>query len=255
MRHITDAVLVIVCVLTLLPTSASAATHPLGIAHRGSSANCAWTENTVHAFDRCATEADMLEVDLRMSMDGRPVIIHDATLDRTTTAAGRVAERSFSRLRQIPTADGVGRIPSLKVLANIISRSGRMVAIDVKVYPGAKGWRILNSQLGPVRSHVILFSARHNKYIAKAKANGFAAAHYSWPDQPVPTVVQVRRYGDYIWRGPLTDDQVATFHGAGIRTIRRSNSPTAWERFARQRAWAVNTDRIDHYIRWRQGRR
>jgi glycerophosphoryl diester phosphodiesterase len=255
MTLITRALPVIVCALALLPTAASAASQPLGIAHRGSTADCPWTENTVRAFSRCAGAADMLEVDMRLSKDGRPVIIHDATLDRTTTATGKVAARAFTSLRQIPTADGVGRIPSLAVLANTISRSGRMVAVDVKVYPGAKGWRIIDTRLGPVRSRVIFFSARHNKFITKAKAHGFAAAHFSWPDEPVPTVAQVRRYGDYVWRGPLTDAQVATFHDAGIRMIRRSNSPTAWERFARHGAWAVNSDRVDDYMAWRRGAR
>jgi glycerophosphoryl diester phosphodiesterase len=245
---------VIVGALLLLPTAASAASGPLGIAHRGTTADCPWTENTVRAFSHCAGAADMLEVDLRLSGDGRPVIFHDATLDRTTTASGRVAGRTFAALRRIPTADGVGRIPSLAVLVEALRRSGQMVAIDVKVYPGAKGWEILRQRLGPLRSRVIFFSARHNKFITKAKAHGFAAAHFSWPDEPVPTVAQVRRYGDYIWRGPLTDAQVATFHDAGIRMIRRSNSPTAWERFARQGAWAVNSDRVDDYMAWRSAR-
>jgi Glycerophosphoryl diester phosphodiesterase family len=253
-NRIVAAVPVVVCVLTLLPAVASAASGPLGIAHRGSTADCPWTENTFRAFRRCAAVADMLEVDLRLSKDGRPVVIHDRTLDRTTTATGRVGRRTFRALRRIPTADGVGRIPSLETLANEIRHSGRMVAIDVKVYPAAKGWRIISEQLGPVRSKVIFFSARHNRYITKAKAHGFAAAHYSWPDQPVPTVAQVRRYGRYVWRGPLTDAQVARFHEAGVRTIRRSNSPARWEQFARQDAWAVNTDRVDDYTAWRASR-
>jgi len=56
-------------------------------------------ENTIAAFDRGLAEgADGLEFDVRLSRDGVPVVIHDATLDRTTDAAGPVAAHTAREL-------------------------------------------------------------------------------------------------------------------------------------------------------------
>lgn len=77
---------------TSAPASPAAALlaspRPLVIAHRGASA--AAPENTLAAFRLgLAAQADLIELDYHHSRDGVPVVIHDATLDRTTDAAGR----------------------------------------------------------------------------------------------------------------------------------------------------------------------
>jgi glycerophosphoryl diester phosphodiesterase len=60
------------------------------IAHRGASAHA--PENTMPAFERAvAAGAHALELDVRVSADGRAMVIHDATLHRTTGGAGDVA--------------------------------------------------------------------------------------------------------------------------------------------------------------------
>jgi glycerophosphoryl diester phosphodiesterase len=67
------------------------------LGHRGDSANHA--ENSLEAF-RAAVGcgADGVELDVRLSADGEPVVIHDATLDRTTAAAGPVDGRGWREL-------------------------------------------------------------------------------------------------------------------------------------------------------------
>jgi glycerophosphoryl diester phosphodiesterase len=72
------------------------------VAHRGGSALA--PENTMTAF-RLATEAwwaDMLEMDARITRDGHVVVIHDATVDRTTNGTGPVSDFT---LREIQTLD------------------------------------------------------------------------------------------------------------------------------------------------------
>ena len=65
-------------------------THPHLIAgHRGF--RSAYPENTRCAFDAAIGRCDFLELDIRLSRDGEPVIIHDATLHRTSNAA-RIAK-------------------------------------------------------------------------------------------------------------------------------------------------------------------
>ncbi|MGH7506828.1 MAG: glycerophosphodiester phosphodiesterase [Longimicrobiales bacterium] len=74
---------------------------PLLIAHRGGAALA--PENTLAAF-RNATgwwAADMIELDVRATRDGRCVVIHDATVDRTTDGTGAVADFTLDELRRL----------------------------------------------------------------------------------------------------------------------------------------------------------
>jgi glycerophosphoryl diester phosphodiesterase len=73
------------------------ASRPLVFAHRGGAALA--PENTMAAFERgLAAGADGLELDVRLSRDGVPVVHHDATLERTTNLRGRVSAATAAAL-------------------------------------------------------------------------------------------------------------------------------------------------------------
>ena len=68
------------------------------IAHRGASASA--PENTLPAFELAVRQgADAFELDVRLTRDGAPAVIHDATLDRTTSLTGPVGARTLAELR------------------------------------------------------------------------------------------------------------------------------------------------------------
>jgi glycerophosphoryl diester phosphodiesterase len=68
------------------------------IAHRGASASA--PENTLPAFELAVQQgADAFELDVRLTRDGAPVVIHDATLERTTSLTGPVRARTLAELR------------------------------------------------------------------------------------------------------------------------------------------------------------
>ncbi len=73
--------------------------RPLVIGHRGVSAF--YPENTLESFRAAFGEfkADMIEFDVHLSKDGIPVIIHDATLQRTTDAHGYVSKFTVKELK------------------------------------------------------------------------------------------------------------------------------------------------------------
>jgi glycerophosphoryl diester phosphodiesterase len=72
----------------------------LRIAHRGASGHC--PENTRVAFVRAIElGADMIELDCQMTRDGAVVVIHDDTLDRTTSGRGHVRERTLRELKAL----------------------------------------------------------------------------------------------------------------------------------------------------------
>ena len=84
---------------------------PLIIAHRGASAD--EPENTLRAFARAIEQgAQMIELDLDQTADGQVIVMHDATLERTTNLRGRVAELSLAEIRQADAGKGE-RVPTL----------------------------------------------------------------------------------------------------------------------------------------------
>lgn len=74
--------------------------RPLNIAHAGAQGRA--PENTLPAFERAVElGADALEMDLQLSADDEVMVIHDATVDRTTDGTGRVRELTASQLQQL----------------------------------------------------------------------------------------------------------------------------------------------------------
>jgi glycerophosphoryl diester phosphodiesterase len=68
------------------------------IAHRGFSGK--YPENTMLAFEKAAElPIDAIELDVHTTRDGRIVVIHDATLDRTTDRSGRVLDLTYQELK------------------------------------------------------------------------------------------------------------------------------------------------------------
>ena len=74
--------------------------HVMIFAHRGNWRNSA--ENSIQAFQDCINEGlDGIEVDLQMTKDSVLVIMHDETLDRTTTGSGKVSDYTIDELRKL----------------------------------------------------------------------------------------------------------------------------------------------------------
>ena len=73
---------------------------PIVFAHRGASAHA--PENTLAAFALAAQQgAEAIELDAKLSADGHVVVIHDATVDRTTDGHGSVAALPLAALRKL----------------------------------------------------------------------------------------------------------------------------------------------------------
>jgi glycerophosphoryl diester phosphodiesterase len=80
----------------------------LVIAHRGCWKNNA-PENSLGAFRACvAMGVDVVELDVRRTADGVLVVMHDATVDRTTNARGRVADMTAAQIAALRLREGSG---------------------------------------------------------------------------------------------------------------------------------------------------
>src|SRR5882672_9051969 len=74
--------------------------RPLRVAHRGASARA--PENTLAAFaEAVRLGANAIELDVHLTADGVPVVIHDGTVDRTTNGRGDVGRMTLKDLRRL----------------------------------------------------------------------------------------------------------------------------------------------------------
>jgi len=75
-------------------------------------------------------KADAIEIDIQLTRDAVPVLLHDRTVDRTTDGAGRIAELSLRQARALDAGRGE-RIPTLReVLAVVAGRA--LVVLEIK---------------------------------------------------------------------------------------------------------------------------
>jgi len=82
--------------------------RPLVIGHRGASADA--PENTIAAFELALEQgADGIELDVHLTADGQPVVIHDFTLERTTDGAGPVSGRLLRELKRLDAGGWLDR--------------------------------------------------------------------------------------------------------------------------------------------------
>ena len=110
------------------------ADRPLIIGHRGAAADA--PENTLAAFALALEQgADGVELDVQLCADGVPVIIHDATVDRTCNGTGRVADLSLAELRLL-TIDNVHPIPTLD---DLFATFGRRTLYNVELKALGRG--------------------------------------------------------------------------------------------------------------------
>lgn len=112
-------------------------TRPLAISHRGHSIE--YPENTMEAY-RKAVElgAEMIECDVNITRDGELVMMHDATLDRTTNGTGRVNAATWQELQRLDAGAKFNprfantRIPSTRDTLAFFREAGIYGCFEVK---------------------------------------------------------------------------------------------------------------------------
>lgn len=198
------------------------------VAHRGASKFA--PENTLPAIVKAiAMGAQFIELDIRISADGTPVIIHDKTVDRTTNGTGIVGQLSLAELQQLdagswfdPTFAGA-RIPTLEEALAVIA---------------GKACVLWDPKSTPTRPMVALFKRYNIGHGCLLVAFGPLGAADDpavvaellklWPDAPImpgakdvsDVAEQLERYPQAgalrVMRTNLSDDMVAAAHAAGV---------------------------------------
>jgi glycerophosphoryl diester phosphodiesterase len=137
------AVLAILGVLVLVATALGG--PPVRVAaHRGGAA--LWPENSLLAFrNAIALGVDLLETDVHLTADGEVVVLHDPTLERTTTGRGAVRDTRLADLAplRLRAADGSVTGESIPTLAQVLELLGpaRSVELLLEIKVDAAGQR------------------------------------------------------------------------------------------------------------------
>ncbi len=115
--------------------------YPRWIAHRG--AGKLAPENTLAAFRLGAAHGyRAFECDVKLSADGLPFLLHDATLERTSSASGTAADLTWSALSQLDAGSWHSHryagepLPSLAAVAAFIRHNGFALNLEIKPTPG-----------------------------------------------------------------------------------------------------------------------
>ena len=97
----------------------------LKIGHRGAKGHAA--ENTLASFQKAIDlGVDMIELDVQLSLDKVPMVIHDETVDRTTSSVGWVTDYSAKELQQLG-------IPTLKDVFDLVKNRCE-INIEIKAF-------------------------------------------------------------------------------------------------------------------------
>ena len=78
-----------------------------------------------------------VELDVHMSSDGRLVVLHDETVDRTSNGSGRVVDMTIQQLKALDFSCGMEgyqnvRIPTLKEVYGLLKASGMLINVEIK---------------------------------------------------------------------------------------------------------------------------
>lgn len=117
--------------------------YPFWIAHRG--AGKLAPENTLAAFRVGAGHGwRAFECDVKLSADGVPFLLHDASLERTTGASGLASDRPWSELARLDAGAWHSErfagepIPSFEAIAAYCIGNGFALNVEIKPTPGAE---------------------------------------------------------------------------------------------------------------------
>ncbi len=216
-------------------------TRPMLIAHRGFSGH--YPENTLRAFrEALKLPVDGIELDIRRTSDGKLVVIHDETVDRTTFGSGRVSQLTWEELQQLDAGAWKGQ-----------EFSGERIPCFEEVLQLVNGQTVLHAEIKqPGTERQIVEAVRAHNAVQWVKLSSFHPKAIAAAKQAAPEVSCGLIGGP---RVGASDDTFAAFvrealqHGASAVTVHYSALTPERVRYCHQRylfigTWTVNDARL-----------
>lgn len=232
---------------------------PWVIGHRGFAAR--YPENTLVAF-QAAMDAGvpMIELDVTLSRDRKLVVIHDATLERTTNGHGSVHDYTLEELKQLDAGSWFHsdfadqRLPELGEVLKLVN--GRVITnIEIKSHayephhpPDAIEKQVLALVKQKKVLDAVLISSFNADILAQISemADRPALALISSNSADDHTIKLCENLNTFSWHPDhqiVTDDQVKVMQGAGLRILPYGvETPQEYARMADLKVDGVITD-------------
>ena len=235
--------------------------YPLWIAHRG--AGKLAPENTLAAFRLGASHGyRAFECDVKLSADGVPFLLHDATLQRTSSGKGIAGKQDWGALARLDAGGWHSRayagepLPSLEAIAAFCLRNGHALNIEIKPTPGTEEATGHAVALEAAR----LWSAAVPPLLSSFEPDALRAAQSAVPELPRALLLDSLRAG---WfdearalrcAGIVTNYAVmdaaivAQVHAAGMRALVYTvNDPAEVARLVGMGIDGIITDAVDRF--------
>lgn len=239
---------------------------PRWIAHRG--AGRLAPENTLAAFRAGAALGwRAFECDVKLSADGVPFLLHDATLERTTDGRGPAGERPWSELSRLDAGGWHSRSyageppPTLEAVARYVQRNGHALNVEIKPTPGleqatgeavGRACAALWADAAVVADSPLLFSSFRPESLLGAKASAPQIPRALLLDSLWPGWLDLARSlacVAAVARHDLIDAAlVAQLQGAGMRLLSYTvNDPEVAERLLALGVCGLISDAVDRF--------
>ena len=236
--------------------------YPRWVAHRG--AGKLAPENTLAAFRLGASYGyRAFECDVKLSADGVPFLLHDATLQRTTNGHGRAADLSWSELSRLDAGAWHSRafagepLASLEGVAAFCLKNGHALNIEIKPTPGSEAE---TGRVVAAHATRLWRGAALPPLFSSFQPAALAAAQVAAPAIPRALLLDSLRTGwldeakalgcvAVVTGYPVMDADVLTqLHGAGLRALVYTvNDPAEAQRLAAIGIDAIITDAVDRF--------
>ncbi len=245
-------------VLLLLASSLAAADSFKVYGHRGMVTK--YPENTMAGFKACVDKGLSIELDVYLTKDGVPIVIHDETVDRTTDGSGSVGSMTLREIKALDAGSWYDpkfkseKVPTFGEVFDMISRRDKnedtFIAINMKkLSPWIEEKIVRLAERFGMVDRVFSFGmdARSTERFKKANArfpvgrNGNTKYHFE-------TALRTT-FLDYIWLTPRqpylpSSDDINKAHEGRKRVLIyiRQNEPERWKAAHAAGADAIATD-------------
>jgi len=236
--------------------------YPLWIAHRG--AGKLAPENTLAAFRVGASHGyRAFECDVKLSADGVPFLLHDATLQRTTPEHGMAGDRTWAQLSSIDAGAWHSRafagetLPGLDAIARYCLHNRFALNIEIKPTPGAE---VETGRV--VAQHAARWWADEpvKPLLSSFRPDALAAAQQAQPSLPRALLLDTLRQGWFeetqvlacvavVTNYTLLDaGLIARIHAAGMKALCYTvNDPATVQWLLRCGVDGIITDAVDRF--------
>ena len=209
--------------------------------HRGAKGH--YPENTLLAFQKALEAgAQGIELDVHLTKDDKLVVVHDATLERTTTGSGYVIDHTLAQLKELSAGEKFSnfekyesswddeKIPTLEETLDLLSKYDIELNIELKTYEVAY----------PDVEAKLLQAIKDSGYSQKIVYSSFH----------LPTILRIKKLDDKA-NIAFLDGRIIPFAQDFMETLKLEalhidvkeilKRPDYWKQFAKQlRVWTAN---------------